>query len=53
MDTKAIAWLFVALNMTLKGQRNHYNVKYLRGYGTSITLKDHRACLKNGNDNGH
>lgn len=25
--------------MTLKGQRNHYNVK-LRGYGVSISLKN-------------
>lgn len=34
--------------MTLKGQRNHYNVKLLRGYGVSINLKDNHLVLKNG-----
>lgn len=34
--------------MTEKGQRNHYNVKLLRGYGISINVKDNRLILKNG-----
>jgi len=34
--------------MTLKGHKNHYNIKLLRGYGVSINLKDHRVILKNG-----
>jgi hypothetical protein len=33
-------------NVTLKGKKNHYNVKLLRGYGVSINLKDNRLCLK-------
>ena len=34
--------------MTLKGKKNHYNVKLLRGYGVSINLKENRIILKNG-----
>ncbi len=34
--------------MTLKDQRNHYNVKLLRGYGVSINVKDNHLILKNG-----
>ncbi len=34
--------------MTLKSQKNHYNVKLLRGYGHSISLKDSKIILKNG-----
>ena len=34
--------------MTLKGKKNHYNVKLLRGYGVSINLKDHQIVLKDG-----
>ncbi len=34
--------------MTEKGQRNHYNVKLLRGYGVSINLKENKLILKNG-----
>ena len=34
--------------MTLKGNRNHYNVKLLRGYGVSINLKDRQIVLKDG-----
>jgi CRISPR-associated protein Cas1 len=34
--------------MTLKGQKNHYNVKLLRGYGISINVKDNKLILKNG-----
>ncbi len=36
--------------MTLKGHKNHYNVKLLRGYGISISLKDNKIHLKNGID---
>lgn len=35
-------------NLTHKGQKNHYNVKLLRGYGISISLKDSKIILKNG-----
>lgn len=34
--------------MTQKGQRNHYNVKFLKGYGFSVKLKDNKLVLKNG-----
>ena len=34
--------------MTITGQRNHYNVKLLRGYGVSISLKNNHLVLKNG-----
>jgi CRISPR-associated protein Cas1 len=34
--------------MTQKNQRNHYNVKLLRGYGVSISLKNNHLVLKNG-----
>ncbi len=34
--------------MTPKRQRNHYNVKLLRGYGVSISLKNSKIILKNG-----
>ena len=34
--------------MTVSGQRNHYNVKLLRGYGVSISLKNNHLVLKNG-----
>ena len=33
--------------MTLKGGTNHYNVKFLRGYGFSIKVKDSKIVLKN------
>jgi len=33
--------------MTLKGQTNHYNVKFLKGYGFSIRVKDSKIVLKN------
>ena len=36
--------------MTVLGQKNHYNVKLLKGYGVSIILKDNRLCLKGGRD---
>lgn len=36
--------------MTVAGQKNHYNVKLLKGYGVSINLKDKRICLKGGQD---
>src|SRR3989338_9593712 len=34
--------------MTLKGKRNHYNIKLLRGYGVSINIKQNKIILKNG-----
>ena len=34
--------------MTIKNKRNHYNVKLLRGYGASISLKNSKIILKNG-----
>jgi len=36
--------------MTLKGRKNHYNVKLLRGYGVSISLKNNKIILRNGRD---
>lgn len=33
--------------MTLKDQHNHYNVKFLKGYGHSISVKDSKIILKN------
>ena len=36
--------------MTLKGKKNHYNIKLLRGYGVAIHLKDNHIILKNGFD---
>ena len=36
--------------MTVKGQKNHYNVKLLRGYGVSICLKNNKVCLRGGSD---
>ena len=33
--------------MTLKGNQNHYNVKFLKGYGFSIKVKDSKIVLKN------
>ena len=36
--------------MTLKGKQNHYNVKFLKGYGHSISVKDSKIILKNNYD---
>jgi CRISPR-associated protein Cas1 len=36
--------------MTLKGKKNHYGVKMLRGYGCSISLKNNKVSLKDGSD---
>ncbi len=36
--------------MTLKGKKNHYNVKFLKGYGFSIKVKDSTIVLKNTSD---
>ena len=33
--------------MTLKGKTNHYNIKFLKGYGFSIKVKDSKIVLKN------
>ena len=34
--------------MTLKNQKNHYNVKFLNGYGCAVNLKWNEVTLKNG-----
>ena len=34
--------------MNVQRHRNHYNVKLLRGYGVSISLKNSKIILKNG-----
>ena len=36
--------------MTLKGKTNHYNVKFLKGYGHSISIKDSKIILKSNHD---
>ena len=36
--------------MTLRGKKNHYNVKLLRGFGCSISLRANRIRLKDGAD---
>lgn len=36
--------------MTNKGQRNHYNVKFLKGYGHSISVKNSKLILKDNHD---
>ena len=36
--------------MTLKGKSNHYNVKFLKGYGFSVNVKDNKIVLKNAYD---
>jgi len=36
--------------LTLKGQKNHYNVKFLKGYGHSISVKNSKIILKDCHD---
>jgi CRISPR-associated protein Cas1 len=36
--------------MTLKNHKNHYNVKFLKGYGFSINVKNSKIVLKNTSD---
>jgi len=36
--------------VTNLGKKNHYNIKLLRGYGISITLKNNKIILKDGSD---
>ena len=36
--------------MTLNGKQNHYNVKFLKGYGHSISVKDSKIILKDCHD---
>jgi len=36
--------------MTQKGESNHYNVKFLKGYGFSIKVKDNKLVFKNSYD---
>ena len=36
--------------MTLKGKTNHYNDKFLKGYGFSIKVRNSKIVLKNTSD---
>jgi CRISPR-associated protein Cas1 len=36
--------------LTQIGQQNHYDIKYLHGYGSQISVKNQRIVLKNGID---
>jgi CRISPR-associated protein Cas1 len=36
--------------LTLKGHSNHYNVKFLKGYSHSISVKDSKIILKDNHD---
>lgn len=36
--------------MTLRGRKNHYNIKILSGYGVSVSLKENKITLKDGLD---
>jgi len=36
--------------LTQLGQQNHYNIKFLKGYGVSIRQKVHQIFLANGKD---
>ena len=36
--------------MTLKDHKPHYNVKFLKGYGFSINVKDSKIILKDTHD---
>ena len=36
--------------MTLKQKKNHYNVKFLKGYGHSISVKNSKIILKGCHD---
>ena len=36
--------------LTVQGRKNHYNVKFLKGYGFAISVKDSKIVLKNNYD---
>ncbi|QLH04770.1 CRISPR-associated endonuclease Cas1 [Nitrosopumilus oxyclinae] len=36
--------------MALQGKKNHYNVKFLKGYGHSISVKNSKIILKSNHD---
>jgi len=36
--------------MTLKDHKKHFNIKFLKGYGFSINVKDSKIILKNNFD---
>ncbi len=36
--------------MTLAGNKNHYNIKFLKGYGHSISVKNSKIILKDCHD---
>ena len=42
--------IIFSIEMTIKGRTNHYNVKFLKGYGFSIKVKDSKIILKNCSD---
>jgi len=36
--------------LTLKENKNHYNIKFLKGYGYSISVKNSKIILKDNHD---
>jgi len=36
--------------MTIEGKKNHYNVKFLKGYGHAISVKNSKIILKDNHD---
>ncbi len=36
--------------MTIKGKSNHYNIKFLKGYGVSIRQKQNQIFITNGKE---
>ena len=38
--------VIISVIMAVAGQKNHYNVELLKGYGVSINLKDNRAEMR-------
>lgn len=36
--------------MTIRGQQNHFNIKFLKGYGHSISVKNSKIILKDNHD---
>jgi len=36
--------------LTLKGHKPHFNVKFLKGYGHSISIKESKIILKDNHD---
>ncbi len=38
------------MTLTLKDHKNHFNVKFLKGYGHSISVNNSKLILKDGHD---